>query len=83
LGTTLYNGNAAKSETSEQKEIGLKAQWLDSKLTTEFAYFDLRKQNYVLGVNQTQLGTTCTAVFYGNTCYIQAGNFQSSCRLDG
>ena len=77
LGTTLYNGNAAKSETSEQKEIGLKAQWLDSKLTTEFAYFDLRKQNYVLGVNQTQLGTTCTAVFYGNTCYIQAGEIGS------
>ena len=77
LGTTLYNGNAAKSETSEQKEIGIKAKWLDNKLTTEFTYFDLQKQNYVLGVNQTQLGTTCTAVFYGNTCYIQAGEIGS------
>jgi len=73
MGSALYNGTPAKAETSEQKEIGFKTQWLDKKLTAEVAYFDLRKQNFLLNVSAQSLGGACTTLVAYNTCNIQAG----------
>jgi len=74
MGNPLYNGQAAKAETSEQKEIGFKTQWFENKLSAEVAYFDLRKQNYLLNVAASSLGKgVCTTFAALGTCNIQAG----------
>ncbi|WP_446810773.1 TonB-dependent siderophore receptor [Methylomonas sp. 2BW1-5-20] len=48
-GVNLYsrnrNGGALKPETAEQKEIGLKYELFDKRLTGSVAWFDLTKQN--------------------------------------
>jgi len=72
----LYDGSVAKSETSLQKEIGIKGHWFGERLVARATLFDLRKENVVTALPIASFpGQSCvqTVPGFSNLCYAQVG----------
>jgi iron complex outermembrane recepter protein len=71
----LYDGSPSRSQTSSQREIGLKAHGRDDTLTASVAAFELAKRNLTVDVPLARLGAACTVPDPGlpQDCQVQVG----------